>query len=92
MGKKWIKNEVTGVEKTALMHASAHLEGNDMEWIGSHAMVSWGKTSGCLNGNCSRRLPSGDGPDGRNGEQPIGTTVQGNFVREVGVFLSLIHI
>ena len=25
MGKKWVKNEVTGVEKTALMHASAHL-------------------------------------------------------------------
>ena len=25
MGKKWVKNEVTGVEKTVLMHASAHL-------------------------------------------------------------------
>ena len=67
-------------------HRNASLKGNDMEWIGSHAIVSWGKTSGCLNGNCSRRLPSGDGPDGRNGDQPIGTTVQGNFVREVGVF------
>ena len=27
-GKKWVKNEVTGVEKTALMHASAHLACN----------------------------------------------------------------
>ena len=26
MGKKWVKNEVTGVQKTVLMHASAHLE------------------------------------------------------------------
>ena len=25
MGKKWVKNEVTGVQKTVLMHASAHL-------------------------------------------------------------------
>ena len=25
MGKKWVKNEITGVQKTALMHASAHL-------------------------------------------------------------------
>ena len=27
MGKKWVKNEITGVQKTALMHASAHLGG-----------------------------------------------------------------
>ena len=25
MGKKWVRNEVTGVQKTVLMHASAHL-------------------------------------------------------------------
>ena len=25
MGKKWVKNEITGVQKTVLMHASAHL-------------------------------------------------------------------
>ena len=25
MGKKWVKNEVTGLQKTVLMHASAHL-------------------------------------------------------------------
>ena len=25
MGKKWVKNGITGVEKTVLMHASAHL-------------------------------------------------------------------
>ena len=27
MGKKWVRNEVTGVQKTVLMHASAHLAG-----------------------------------------------------------------
>ena len=27
MGKKWVKNEIAGVQKTALMHASAHLPG-----------------------------------------------------------------
>jgi len=26
MGKKWVKNGITGVEKRVLMHASAHLE------------------------------------------------------------------
>ena len=25
MGKRWVKNELTGLQKTALMHASAHL-------------------------------------------------------------------
>ena len=25
MGKRWVKNEITGLQKTALMHASAHL-------------------------------------------------------------------
>ena len=27
MGKKWVKSEITGVQKTALMHASAGLAG-----------------------------------------------------------------
>ena len=50
-------------------------------------MVSWGRTSPCLDANCSRRVPNdGDGPDGRGGEQPIGTLVQGNVVHEVGIY------
>ena len=28
MGKKWVRNEITGVQKTVLMHASAHLAGS----------------------------------------------------------------
>ena len=27
MGKKWVRNEITGLQKTLLMHASAHLAG-----------------------------------------------------------------
>ena len=27
MGKKWVRNEITGLQKTVLMHASAHLAG-----------------------------------------------------------------
>ena len=68
-------------------HRDARILRNDFEWIGSHAMVSWGRTSSCLNANCSRRVPNGgDGPDGRDGEQPIGTLVQGNTVHEAGLY------
>jgi hypothetical protein len=68
-------------------HRHARIILNDFEWIGSHAMVSWGKTSPCLNANCTRRVPhDGDGPDGRNGDQPIGTLVEGNVVRETGIY------
>ena len=68
-------------------HRDARILRNDFEWIGSHAMVSWGRTSSCLNANCSRRVPNGgDGPDGRGGEQPIGTLVQGNVVHEAGIY------
>jgi hypothetical protein len=68
-------------------HRGATLLQNEFEWIGSHAMVAWGRTSPCLNANCSRKVPNGgDGPDGRGGEQPIGTLVEGNIVREVGIY------
>ena len=54
---------------------------------GSSHQVSWGDTSPCLNVDCSRRVPNdGDGPDGRNGDQPIGTLVRGNVVRETGIY------
>jgi hypothetical protein len=82
---------VTRVDGQGLLlegyHRGARVLRNEFEWIGSHAMVSWGKTSPCLDANCSRRVPnSGDGPDGRNGDQPIGTLVQGNIVRETGIY------
>ena len=46
-----------------------------------------GRTSPCLNANCSRTLPpDASGPDGRGGEQPIGTRIEGNIISEPGVF------
>jgi hypothetical protein len=60
---------------------------NTIEYVGSHAIVTWGRTSSCLNANCSRKLPDGaSGPDGRGGDQPIGTLVANNVVHESGVF------
>jgi hypothetical protein len=68
-------------------HRGARILENHFDWIGSHALVSWGKTSPCLNENCSRKVPNGgDGPDGRNGEQPRGTLVQGNIVHDTGIY------
>jgi hypothetical protein len=55
--------------------------------IGSHGIVLFGKTSPCLNTNCSRSLPpDASGPDGRGGTQPIGTVIAGNIISETGVY------
>jgi hypothetical protein len=60
---------------------------SELDKIGSHAIITWGKTSPCLNANCSRTLPfDASGPDGRGGAQPIGTLVEGNIISETGVF------
>jgi hypothetical protein len=40
-------------------HRDTVILGNEFEWIGSHAMVAWGKTSPCLTANCSRKVPNG---------------------------------
>ena len=60
--------------------------GNDFNWIGESAMTSFGSTSDCLFANCSVRLPGPVGPDGRGGNQPRGTKVVGNVVREFGLW------
>ena len=53
---------VTRVDGQGLLlegyHRNAKILRNDFEWIGSHAMVSWGKTSPCLNEDCSRQVPN----------------------------------
>ena len=67
-------------------HRGAKVAWNDIELTGSHGVVVWGKTSPCMNSNCSRQLPPrASGPDGRAGDQPIGTVVAGNTIRETGV-------
>lgn len=59
---------------------------NDMNWLGGSAVAAFGWSSDCLYGNCSVRLPAKVGPDGRSGEQPRGTVMAGNLVREYGVW------
>ena len=59
---------------------NATIEYSTFEWIGDSAMASWGLTSGLED-----TLPGG-GPDGREGNQPRGTTVQYNLVRELGIW------
>lgn len=59
---------------------------NEFTWIGDTAMFTWGHTGQCLNEDCSRKLPYKVGPDGRGGEQPHGTNILNNLVRELGVW------
>ena len=59
---------------------------NDMNWIGGSAVAAFGWSSDCLYSNCSVKLPAKVGPDGRGGEQPRGTVLAGNLVREYGVW------
>jgi hypothetical protein len=63
-----------------------NITANDLNWIGDSAMAAFGWTSDCLNENCSIKLPAKVGPDGRAGEQPRGTYVAGNLVRELGIW------
>jgi hypothetical protein len=65
---------------------NASIMDNDFEWIGDSAMYAWGYTGYCLDENCTRKLPYKVGPDGRGGEQPRGTRVSGNLVREIGIW------
>eukprot|EP01112_Ceratiomyxa_fruticulosa_P011058 TRINITY_DN2973_c0_g1_i5.p1 TRINITY_DN2973_c0_g1~~TRINITY_DN2973_c0_g1_i5.p1 ORF type:complete len:905 (+),score=191.36 TRINITY_DN2973_c0_g1_i5:344-3058(+) len=50
---------------------NAVIEENEFAWIGDSAMLSWGYT---------------DGIDGTSGDQPRGTQVLSNIVREIGMF------
>lgn len=59
---------------------------NDFSWLGGSAMAAWGRTGRCLDANCSRPLRYPVGPDGRGGEQPIGTSISRNLVREIGIW------
>jgi hypothetical protein len=58
----------------------------EMSWIGDGAIAAWGSTGKCLNANCTRKIEWGVGPDARTGDQPRGTHVVGNLVREIGIW------
>ena len=44
------------------------------------------QTGKCMNANCTRKLEYAVGPDARGGNQPRGTHVVGNLVREIGLW------
>ena len=62
------------------------VESNEFEFIGENAMASWGETSTKLNDAGTKIIPWPIGPDGRDGNQPIGTRIIGNIVKECGVW------
>ena len=55
-GGKWVKNEITGLQKTVLMHASAHLDrprqcplrGPDALPLRRHGVREWGISQSSL--------------------------------------------
>jgi len=47
------------------------IEGSEFAWLGESAMAAWGRTNEW---------------DGRNGDQPRGTTIKNNVVREIGIY------
>jgi len=62
------------------------INNNEFFGIGDSAMAAWGDTSFNLNSNASLTLPYPIGPDGREGNQPRGTLVTNNIVREIGLW------
>merc|ERR1719272_2861384 len=65
---------------------NATIEKNDVSWNGDTAFAAWGITGKCVNEKCDKKLDWPVGPDGRNGEQPRGTRVISNMVREIGIW------
>lgn len=59
---------------------------NDVSWNGDTVFAAWGITGKCVNEKCDKKLDWPVGPDGRNGEQPRGTKVLSNLVREIGIW------
>ncbi len=62
---------------------------SEMAWIGGSAIAAWGSTTQGLGGGGGKggvQLPAGVGIDGTGGNQPRGTTIVGNIVREVGMW------
>ena len=63
---------------------NAALLNNTFAFIGDNAMAAWGYTS-AGSAPTTVELPPGIGYDGTGGQQPRGTKVFGNLVREIGL-------
>lgn len=91
-GVRIAANLFTHLDGNAIFAGGSHrrlaIESNEFAWLGGSAIALWGETSPCLNSNCTVALPKGVpmGPDGREGTQPMGTTVLGNLAREIGIW------
>ena len=59
-------------------HRNASIADSDFRWLGESAVALWGRTTGGPHG--------GPGPDTRGGDQPRGTTIARNMMRELGVW------
>jgi hypothetical protein len=79
------RNDGNGV-LLSLYNRNTTISGNEVSWHGDTAFAAWGITSKCLNEACTNKLNWPVGPDGRNGEQPRGTQLIGNLVREIGIW------
>ena len=62
----------------------AALLNNTFAFIGDNAMAAWGYTT-AGSAPTAAKLPPGTGYDGTGGQQPRGTQVFGNLVREIGL-------
>ena len=61
---------------------NASIEMNEFAWIGASAVVVWGNAFGG-----DPRIPYGMGFDGSSGDQPRGSLIAHNVMREIGVFV-----
>jgi hypothetical protein len=84
------ENEMVRLDGNAVFlsayNRNATIAKNDVSWNGDTAFAAWGITGKCINEKCDKKLDWPVGPDGRNGEQPRGTQVLGNMVRELGIW------
>ena len=69
-------------------HRGLRITNNEFSFVGASAIASWGWTGECLNEKCDQKLPTGVmmGPDGRAGNQAIGTYIASNIAREIGLW------
>jgi len=65
-------------------HRNLSVTGSEFALVGESAIALWGFTEQGRGGG-SVALPRGVGIDGTGGEQPRGTLIEGNIVREVGL-------
>ena len=68
-------------------HRGLNITNNEFSFLGASAIASWGWTGECLDLKCEKKLDGiRMGPDGRGGDQAIGTYIAANIARELGLW------